>query len=679
MLTLRLRYNRYLFIFSCILFIGYFLPLCQEFLPFLKAFCGYLLAFFFPGLLFYFLGLDTDSNLIGFIAIPLAISPYLFSLATCLLMLAGLGIETAISATIIIFQIALWIYLSFWLGQLTFHFERAYVYILAFALVFTLLVLIPQATNIYTKLRSDGLLHTGIVLEIMKGHIPPSNPFFAEEKLGYYWFYHLFIAVICQVTSLQSYNAMALANIHAIFVLVLIMYVLSSYFKKKFSHRFFPVFLLIFGLNTLGWLFLLMKIFKGELTWKGATHGGVIRILGALSYNFDLRVAAIVSKFMVLNPFPWGLMPICLFLYYFFKYLNSKKVIFGILCSISLSEIIYFHVVSGTYVLGITSITLLAVFLQFILSKIIFSKKFSHVDNIRINKKTILNIILFSGITMLFILPYLVTISTARSTPQSFTLSLSMKNYKTLLFCLPLPLFLFFFSIKETLKSAAFNDRILIIWTGACLFTLPFFKLNGGNEYKLFYILLIPLALLSGWTIANLLERCKNYFPTKIAYISVLIVVFIPTNLITIYAYINQPSELYMSEDECSTYKWIKENTSDSSVFIENISQGYSLLPVFTQQRLFMGNLPWLEQWGIHRGKIKSRIELVRKLFNNSNPVKTIQEFKALVHDPLYVIVKKKDLVQFPKSVLEFGNDKKNFRKVYENNTVWIFALINGS
>jgi len=66
--------------------------------------------------------------------------------------------------------------------------------------------------------------------------------------------------------------------------------------------------------------------------------------------------------------------------------------------------------------------------------------------------------------------------------------------------------------------------------------------LPGPNKYdKPPFFVFYPLAIVGGWTLAELPGRGKSFFSKKAVVVLLMIVLFLPVNLLAMLGYINTP------------------------------------------------------------------------------------------------------------------------------------------
>jgi len=102
----------------------------------------------------------------------------------------------------------------------------------------------------------DYLNHIGLIAELGRS-LPPENPFFAGERLHYYWSYHLLPASIAQLTGVSARDALNLTQIPTIALFVAALGLWARTYIASAMARWFAVAIALFAPSLIGLLYLL--------------------------------------------------------------------------------------------------------------------------------------------------------------------------------------------------------------------------------------------------------------------------------------------------------------------------------------------------------------------------------------------------------------------------------------
>ena len=238
-------------------------------------------------------------------ALPFAIGPVVFGGGVCLGRLAGLPLEQAALATIV---------LAFLAGLVPGRkappeAPRAHVWIpLVAGAAILLLGALPSLLHEPLRLRDDARLHLPIVQRILAGELPPGNPFLAGEPLAYFWFYH---AVLAGVASLGK--ALPLDLVPAVFNAIALFALLSGVDRLARSLGLPPgarALALAFtglGFSPIGWIRLLvLQATRPDIHWALVDASGASGLFPILCPE-DPRLVAPLTKIAISNALPMSL------------------------------------------------------------------------------------------------------------------------------------------------------------------------------------------------------------------------------------------------------------------------------------------------------------------------------------------------------------------------------------
>jgi len=150
-----------------------------------------------------------------------------------------------------------------------------------------------------------GLLHAGIVYNMLNGHVPPLNPFLAGERLQYGWGYHFLASRITQMLDVTPFYSFAIINIAALCLSTVLIYKISRLLIRDARANILSVVVALFAalsnLNILRGLYYSLGIFP------------------------EMRGQPFYNKFINVNAFPSGTAFFLLFLYSIIKIVQGRR------------------------------------------------------------------------------------------------------------------------------------------------------------------------------------------------------------------------------------------------------------------------------------------------------------------------------------------------------------------
>ena len=149
-----------------------------------------------------------------------------------------------------------------------------------------------------------GLAHAAIARAILRDGIPPENPYFAGERLHYYWGFHLAGAVLARGLGIDPLRALNLLRVLAAAAAPVALARLARQVTRRRMPGWLPAVAGYSGLNALGWVFLLPLV---PALLAGGPPERPLSLLGAMAPGFNRRVAAGWTIVLNLSGFGPGL------------------------------------------------------------------------------------------------------------------------------------------------------------------------------------------------------------------------------------------------------------------------------------------------------------------------------------------------------------------------------------
>jgi len=673
---------------SCILVI--ILVLSYVITP-LRPVFSYVVILFLPGLLLGLLLLGKKRSICSICLFALAVSPILSSGVIVLLRLLGCSMALAVQ----FFTLAILVLspIIFFRGSVVklvpsskINPKMIVAFLLFFVFVLTLIIFPVLQSDARRMVSAHGFIHAGFFYELMKGSIPPELPFFAGFELHYPWFMHLAAVILSFVNGLAPSWNLFILRIHALFGLMLTMYMLAKVFGLNVRARFWTLFIAMFGvgfLHNILWLFNYMFSLKS---------------IDFLMYWFQKIIEGkyypLIKKFISMNANNLGMFFFLFFLYALFAIFsrkNEKPTFFDYTnLFFSMLGIALFY----TLYLLPAVIILLVYFLYLVWDSL------KRKDKCQFRKVGNSCISLISA--FFFASPYLLSLLYEK---QGAVFSLSepifilRKIGAICLIIVPLLLLGISFFIRSSAKE---KDRTIWVMLGvgvfvALLLNLFLFIPLSYNEYKFMFIALLLLGVPAGYTIELFLRKRSSV--SRGLLIFLILIIFLSYPAATIIGK-KPPSDVPFSIKEygrfllplpenseaAQMYLWIRDNTPSHAIFFDPLNPYVS---IFSQRKLFVSNYDrglygyltsgevYLRQiQGYPEDVINERIRIKDIIYSErtSNDRQVISALHSLREfgSPIYIIY---NVDLFPPAHEEKFKDQTTFDLVYSNTMFHIYRL----
>lgn len=170
--------------------------------------------------------------------------------------------------------------------------ERARLILVTAALL--LLVTLLFVLNPWLRWRADGRFHIGVTAELLRGAMPPTDPFFAGLSLQYMWFFHATLAMLRAMSGASASALLVVSNLVALAAFAGLTWQFVRGLGGSARGALLALLVTLFGMGGMGYLFVPVKL-AGAFT--GADRGW-----DAVKGVFDLWPLSIAraSAFFVL-------------------------------------------------------------------------------------------------------------------------------------------------------------------------------------------------------------------------------------------------------------------------------------------------------------------------------------------------------------------------------------------
>jgi hypothetical protein len=267
------------------------------------------------------LGESPQRSLFRSVALPLALSPIISTATITLLVLLDFGFSTSVY---ICFFLNLYLLLGLLLRDWVVRRRRSAASpddsaeeklyyqgaggLSRFVGLTALALLLINMANSWLRWRADGRFHIGVTAEILRGGIPPTDPFFAGLDLQYMWFFHAWVASLKVFTSDASVPWLLVgSNLLGLAGFLFCTFCLARGLGRSRAGVIITGLVVLFGMGGLSWLAIPVKMLGA---FVGAERGfgeieklfalwppRIEKTLGFLSVGYDQPY--LLRKFLV--------------------------------------------------------------------------------------------------------------------------------------------------------------------------------------------------------------------------------------------------------------------------------------------------------------------------------------------------------------------------------------------
>ena len=432
-----------------------------------------------------------------------------------------------------------------------------------------LCILLLYVINPVWRIYSDhGFLHQSIVYRLMNGELPPSSPLLAGEKLLYLWGHHYLVAGIAKMTDLPLSWIFAFLNLIALSAALVFSYRLASQFRGRSLDGFFAALLAVVSCNVL-------------------TRGPHIELLsaGLVFADFPYRLwqytALVIAKFYNLNSNGLGIAAVLGWLLFSSVYLQGRSRrylgLFPVAAAALAIGFLY-----PVYMLNVAATAGILVFL-------------SVIGVVKAKPSTTLLLAVSTAVGLTVTVPYVLTVSAARATAAITFSDLNWFLQKVVILALAILIPAALIIFNRALYARLIREQpamwsFLAIFACVSAILWPVLS-QSGTEYKHLLIFTVAFGLAAAPGMTNLYLSSKRW---AVLLLALLMVPFVSDWLHLMDArrwpafqpVIERGSTLHAADpDQDRLYTWVRMNTEDDDVFIDN----QLLMPVLGQRSLFIG------------------------------------------------------------------------------------------
>lgn len=505
---------------------------------------------------------------------------------------------------------------------------------------------------------AHALHHSSFVSQILNGNFPPENPGMGGTRIGYYWGFHAFIAVITSQTYLHQIQIIYTLNAISLLIIFYTSYVFVKAFKLPEGYCYmFPV--AVIGLMRFdAGIFMLYKFFSGGLppieSLKSQQFVFPMDVLnswiGKLSW-YDTRLLYI-NKFYNISAMPVAisLCLSCLMLSFsLFKKKENNSKVYSIILYIIIASCMLIYPPLAIFPLLHVPIWTMYIFI---------SNRGSFMERTKETLKYLVPYVL----AVLTALPYLLFVMAGRdisSSGQGRVVSLDFysQSFKNIMvFLIPFPLIVY--GVWAAYKRLSLSRELffLLIGTALCLGLSVFTHWTFDNSYKFNYILTFFFALFFVFALSSLLSVfSRRWFARLIIIITILFLIssplivesaFIVSSLsMDWHLYFSKGHIIYAQDKEKNKgYEWIRENTPPNALimldYIESTypccgnNRNYEVAAISERNLYVIKDTDYTTS----NPEYAKRVRFREKLFTNPDDPHVIDFFKSL-NRPVYLLL----------------------------------------
>jgi hypothetical protein len=476
--------------------------------------------------------------------------------------------------------------------------------------------------------------YAGPVYQILNGYIPPLDPLFGGEILHYQWGHPWAAACLSKILNVTPFNSFEIINILSLAGCIWLLYKISNLLiddpKINVFSALFPIYCGTYISN-----FTLPKLV------------GVIPFYGG-----ENRIFPLLTKFHSFNGIPLGLVFFLMLVYGTMKLFEKKKtVLYSFLVLAGGIGTLFFYAAFGPGILA-----------WYGFMGLLWLIKYKD-DDFKAFGRTLLLLYILIFLSVLVVSPYLKQLASSGG-----FLKVDFCNPRIALqniFNFLLPGLLSFSIIIFFRKYLIYSLERRNLSVMGCLFLSNmscylFSHIPSNGEYKFLLLAMIPFGIIGGIAFT----RVQHY--SKWLALGLFLLLSMPTLQLCRYEFSSSPRKMFNARyipsfqengtilesrdsEENAMYRWIRENTSLDTYFIDKETR----IPVYAQRSLWIGfetgkPLPGYDM-GMFRLKFlhgyddreySQRQEVVQNIFGSQRSL-TEQEIAVyIIQKRLFVVVR---------------------------------------
>jgi hypothetical protein len=478
-----------------------------------------------------------------------------------------------------------------------------------------------------------GLIHTGIVYQILNGGLPPDNPWLAGQPLRYPWGFHACVAAICRTFQITPAWSFALINLVSLGACMILIARIARCLIRDTAAQVYAVAVSLFTTT------LIIRPVLDYLTY----------IIG---YPLELRALFAGQKFTKINGVPLGLVCFALVVYSLMRLVqghHSRRYSFFLLVAAAGCGLVYPLMYPAVCASG-------GIVALYLVWEGIRSRRFRWIS--------LMQILIPLGLSMILVVPFLNMISGSEVSQKVLVLNpqwMLRSGFNVLLRLGPITvlILLAYRDLRCRWNPQAATVLMLVIL--ACLGCYLGIHMFNEAEYKFLILLDVGVGILGGLAVSSLRTRLRpgGMLGLLLAFSSPVAMDMGPT--IRPYSWSRTPQFLergttlsFFDPLQEELYRWIRDATPANAVFMDTTLD----IPYCGQRCLYLGwtgtqnsdriesgyNMSMQEFLGPQSGYsptlLDRRQQILHQLYSPDEPISDALLNEMKEFDSLYIVVR---------------------------------------
>lgn len=457
------------------------------------------------------------------------------------------------------------------------------------------LLTLPLYLNPWLRLRSDALVHIGIVNAIARGGLSFPNPFLAGSGFFYYWGYNLLVWLGCRISGLEPSLLMGFFNSLAAGALPPLLYLTVRSSGGGRGGGFLAAGLGFFGLNGLGWTAL-------ARSGSGAALTGIFPYLDAVTPpGAPFALGFFASKFLVATSVGPALAAFAFALLLLEKARRKNNLPAAAAAGAALSATTFLNLFAGAVAVGGT-----------VLYSLAGAFRRDRRTAARLAAAGILGGAAGTGAILLLM---------GGAEGSALRVALPGWDEARLYLVVTLPFW-------AVITAAGGRQTSGLSWAGVIFATALclLFRLPAGNQYKFFFPLAVQLSILAGVRLGG--DRRRK------ALAVIVTALCLPTTLLGLAAYRNETPPDWPLEAVAELGRDARRRLPLDAVVVSSELEWAAA--AFIDRDAYLARPHFLRSLRIYRPEIRRRRELVRRADETARRAATIEKISRETNRPAY-------------------------------------------
>jgi hypothetical protein len=514
--------------------------------------------------------------------------------------------------------------------------------------------------------RSDGWFHASVALAVLRGGVPPEDPFFAGLRLRDFWGPHAWAAMWPALHSTVSvWVPFVVMNLAGAFGAILGIALLARRIGANRRGVWGAILVAVLGAPPFAWVWIAGRAVTGRIPGfagiERLVSHGLVPTLEAMSRGLlHISMVFFGGKFLVLTSFALGFAAFAAFLIAFIDLIeNPASVRRALALGLFTSAALLIHAV-----IGLTAIALAAGWWGWGALRAVFFRDGRA-------RGALLPVILAIAGGALILAPYVATILGGG---QRIAFGIIRPGIVTWIYggALVIPAAMIWM-IRERRRNRPALEMLGL----TSILTIPgiVLVLTGNNQSKYLNLLFYMAAAPAGIAWATLLARLRGV--GRWGLIAILAAATLPTFSVSIWAYSRDPGEFeYATGGESSpiereAFAWARANTPESAIFVEESESRDAA--VLAGRSVLWGSDGWARKWGFPEEALRLRKETSVALSGGESLAPDLSAFAIALRRDLIVVARRRDADSTSSSWNAIPRAGPAYRALYSNPEIVLY------